>query len=275
MLRPSVLRSVGITVAVAGCCAVAAVGSASGAVPLRCSQAGNAVTCSFASTGAEQTFSVPSGVASVHVVAVGGRGYSPLGGGFGAVATADLPVVAGEVLYVEVAGDGGAGDTFGGSGGLTAEGRAGTAASLVVGAVAPQTFGLSPRLRPVRWRRDWSSLPVAVATVGRDRAPAYHNLASADPPGQPDSPAQTDTTTAAGPERRWRAAPLVKPALWAAPALSAWEDVEQTTLGLAVVAAAEESTEAEAEAEVVATPRATWLAARAGAAGRVALPHRR
>src|SRR5690242_14403470 len=64
----------------------------------------------FASTGTEQTFTVPVDVSTLHVVAIGGRGgpaylagSAPYGmGGFGSVATADLPVTAGEVLYIEV-----------------------------------------------------------------------------------------------------------------------------------------------------------------------------
>jgi hypothetical protein len=76
-------------------------------------------TATFNSTGAEQTFTVPVGVSTVHVVAVGGRGgtggLATDVGGFGAIATADLPVSAGQVLYVEVAGNGAAGYTSSGS----------------------------------------------------------------------------------------------------------------------------------------------------------------
>ncbi|MGZ6693676.1 MAG: hypothetical protein ACXVHQ_40605, partial [Solirubrobacteraceae bacterium] len=65
-----------------------------------------AVVASFASTGAEQTFVVPAGISSVHIVAVGGKGGGGnpnLGasrGGAGGVATADLAVAGGETLYV-------------------------------------------------------------------------------------------------------------------------------------------------------------------------------
>jgi Glycine rich protein len=62
-------------------------------------------TVTFQSTGAEQTFVVPAGVGTVHVLAVGGRGYS-VSGAYGAGAVADLPVSPGEVLYVEVGGNG-------------------------------------------------------------------------------------------------------------------------------------------------------------------------
>jgi hypothetical protein len=56
----------------------------------------------FAATGAEQPWSVPAGVTRIHVIAVGGAGG--LQGGLGAVATADLGVVPGSTLYVNVGG---------------------------------------------------------------------------------------------------------------------------------------------------------------------------
>jgi Divergent InlB B-repeat domain/Glycine rich protein len=63
----------------------------------------------FSYTGAEQMFTVPAGVLSLHVVAIGGAG-GPVGStsALGAQATADLSVTPGEVLYVEVGGNGGA-----------------------------------------------------------------------------------------------------------------------------------------------------------------------
>jgi hypothetical protein len=71
-----------------------------------------AATTTFAFTGTTQTFIVPSGVTSVHAVAIGGRGgtggQSGAAGGFGATATADIPVTAGQVLFIEVAGNGSA-----------------------------------------------------------------------------------------------------------------------------------------------------------------------
>src|SRR5262249_42775645 len=69
-------------------------------------------TATFNFTGAEQTFVVPNGVTAIHVDAVGGRGGMGDGGavgGFGAHATADLPVTAGQVLFVLVGGNGNAG----------------------------------------------------------------------------------------------------------------------------------------------------------------------
>lgn len=68
-----------------------------------------AETARFASTGAEQTFTVPVGVTSLQVTVVGARGGG-LFGGFGAVVRATLPVAPGQALFVEVGGSGGAGD---------------------------------------------------------------------------------------------------------------------------------------------------------------------
>jgi hypothetical protein len=70
------------------------------------------VTKSFASTGAQQEFTVPVGVSSIHVQAIGaagGTGHSigldedgPIPGGSGADVSGQLPVTAHEVLFVEV-----------------------------------------------------------------------------------------------------------------------------------------------------------------------------
>jgi hypothetical protein len=70
-----------------------------------------AVTTTFGFTGAQQTFVVPTGVTSVHVLAVGARGGNGLapGGGLGgapAEVSGDLEVLPGQTLYVEVGGVG-------------------------------------------------------------------------------------------------------------------------------------------------------------------------
>jgi Glycine rich protein len=72
-------------------------------------------TTSFASTGAEQTFTVPAGVTSIHVVAVGAAGgnFAFTTGGLGAEASADIAVTPGEALYLEVGGAGGNGNSNG------------------------------------------------------------------------------------------------------------------------------------------------------------------
>ena len=76
-----------------------------------------AVTKAFSSTGTEQTFTVPAGVYSVHVLATGGDGASTGGaGGAAAQVSGDLEVNPGETLYVEVGGNG-SGETGGFNGG--------------------------------------------------------------------------------------------------------------------------------------------------------------
>ena len=95
-----------------------AVAAACGAI----AGAARATSVVYSSTGAEQQFTVPAGVSSLHVVAVGGRGGASCvgapapAGGYGATATADLHVSAREVLYVEVGGSGGSCVPSGGGG---------------------------------------------------------------------------------------------------------------------------------------------------------------
>jgi hypothetical protein len=86
------------------------------ALPVSLSNAGAASggTKTFTFTGGEQAFSVPDGVTSLDVTAVGGKGgvgvttssYNPPGG-FGAVATGKLAVTPGQILFVEVGSNGG------------------------------------------------------------------------------------------------------------------------------------------------------------------------
>ena len=97
----------------------------------------------FTSTGAQQFFAVPDGVTNLHVVAIGGRGGRGSGpssapGGFGGVMTADLSVTPGEVLVVNVAGNGGDGGGGGqagaeGAGGFNAGGAGGRSGDLALG----------------------------------------------------------------------------------------------------------------------------------------------
>src|SRR3954451_22150220 len=89
-------------------------GLGAGALALAPAASASTIGAVYGSTGAQQTFVVPDGVTSVHVVAVGGRGgdapdVSGTGthaGGFGAVVTADLDVTGGQRLYVLVGGNG-------------------------------------------------------------------------------------------------------------------------------------------------------------------------
>jgi hypothetical protein len=83
----------------------------------------------YLSAGREQTYSVPAGVTLIRVVAVGapggagavgGNGVPAGAGGAGAQVTADVRVIPGRLLYVEVGGagaDGGGGGFNGGGGG--------------------------------------------------------------------------------------------------------------------------------------------------------------
>jgi hypothetical protein len=114
------LVTLAVAAAVAGCCAL-----------LGASQA-RAEAVTFLPTGGEQSFTVPPGVTSIHVIAIGGKGgdgvpsgsSAPGGsGGYGAMVSADLAVTPGQILYVEVGGNGadgaqgGAGGFNGGGGG--------------------------------------------------------------------------------------------------------------------------------------------------------------
>jgi hypothetical protein len=97
------------------------------ALPSNCSQDQRTVTCTFASTGAEQSLAVPSDVASVAISATGAAGGSNglLAGGGAAAAFATIAVVAGSTLYVEVGGAGTPG-TLAGAGGFNGGGAGGT-----------------------------------------------------------------------------------------------------------------------------------------------------
>ncbi|MFC4948670.1 hypothetical protein [Pseudonocardia sp. GCM10023141] len=83
-------------------------GTAWAADPCSAPSSGGVVTCSYSSTGSEQTFTVPSGVTQVQVVAVGGGGGVSVDGNTpsrGARVSGTLPgLSAGQVLYVEVGG---------------------------------------------------------------------------------------------------------------------------------------------------------------------------
>lgn len=98
-------------------------------LPNGCSVKSGRAICTYTSTE-EQIFTVPGGVSTLHVTVTGGKGGSggsgTGAGGFGATVTADLPVQAGQSLYLEVAGNGGngsagvmagAGGSNGGAGG--------------------------------------------------------------------------------------------------------------------------------------------------------------
>ncbi len=126
MQRTLQLSGRGITLGTIGALLTSAIAAASAsAVPPP------TVTETFPSTGTEQSFTVPAGVSSVRVQAIGAAGetatsthlneHSNAQGGAGADVVGQLPVTAGEVLYVEVADKGfngaGSGQGSGGAGG--------------------------------------------------------------------------------------------------------------------------------------------------------------
>jgi hypothetical protein len=102
------------------------------ALPSGCVLASTTVTCTYSSTGAEQTFTVPAGVTSVDISAVGGEGgegstFSSSGpsqgaGGFGASVSVTKAVTPGDVLYVEVGGNGTSNDAADATGGFNGGG---------------------------------------------------------------------------------------------------------------------------------------------------------
>jgi hypothetical protein len=85
-------------------------GAAEAALPAGCTQAGQTVTCAFATTGTEQTFVVPAGISSLSIAAAGaaggGGGGNSAPGGLGGTASGVVTVTPGSTLYVEVGGVG-------------------------------------------------------------------------------------------------------------------------------------------------------------------------
>jgi hypothetical protein len=100
-------------------------------LPDGCTQAsiGGTVTCTYTDTGAEQTFSVPTGVTSVDLSAVGAHGgATPFSNGAGPGGTASITaygVTPGNTLYVEVGGNGGNGASASAAGGFNGGGDGG------------------------------------------------------------------------------------------------------------------------------------------------------
>ncbi|WP_433801266.1 glycine-rich protein [Actinomycetospora sp. CA-084318] len=124
-----------LSVVVAATLTVAGAGmalAAPTALPDGCAQAGQTVTCTYAFTGGEQSFTVPTGVSSLQVVAMGGAGgESRRSGGQGASASGTVTgLPGGSVLYVEVGSPGGAGgsEVVPGPGGFNGGGAGGVRA---------------------------------------------------------------------------------------------------------------------------------------------------
>jgi hypothetical protein len=112
----------------------------------------HAATQTFSSIGAEQMLTVPAGVSSVHILAIGGGGGSSglVPGGAAAQVSADLPVIPGQLLFVEVAGNGQSAEN-GGANGFNGGGTGGLGGAGGGGAsdvrTAPGSTGLSPDSR--------------------------------------------------------------------------------------------------------------------------------
>jgi hypothetical protein len=107
-----------------------------------------ATTQIFSYTGSEQTFTVPSGVSTIHVLAIGGQGgKAGASGGSGAEVQGNLSVKPGQTLYVEVGGEGGSGSIVspgGFNGGGDGAGGGGGASDV---RTVPRSEGLFPDTR--------------------------------------------------------------------------------------------------------------------------------
>ena len=101
-------RRLAVAVMVVGLVWLLAVGQARAALPANCVAGTVSVSCTFAYTGAEQTFAVPSGATSVDVEAIGAAGGTSIFGGAvggrGAVVSGEVAVTGSSTLYVEVGG---------------------------------------------------------------------------------------------------------------------------------------------------------------------------
>src|SRR5437762_4005358 len=111
--RAAVALTGSLALAAGGLAALVVTGGAAPALAWsNCSQSGSTVTCHYAYTGAEQKFTVPAGVSSLQITAVGAPGATGAAGGIfgfsgtgGAGGTASVTVTPpASTLYVEVGG---------------------------------------------------------------------------------------------------------------------------------------------------------------------------
>jgi hypothetical protein len=133
-------RGVALLIALFSATWLTALQGTASALPSGCSVSGQTVTCAYNTQGQTAQFTVPAGLSSIQVSAVGGAGNGPgcstPCGGAGAHVTGAVPVTGGEVLNLQVAGNaatngtGGAGGGGGGCGG-------GGGASVVFGISGP------------------------------------------------------------------------------------------------------------------------------------------
>ncbi len=87
----------------------------------------------FQYTGAQQSFTVPSGVTKITVAADGASGagstFRHMKGGKGGLVKATIPVTSGETLAIFVGGEGGKSSAIGGRGGFNGGGNGGVTGS--------------------------------------------------------------------------------------------------------------------------------------------------
>ena len=107
-------------------------GAGDAAMPDNCRADGQNVRCLYTFTGSEQTFTVPTGVTEVGLMAVGGHGGNTSGavglGPAGSGTFGNAIVTGGSSLYIEVGGRGAnASDSLGGPGGYNGGGSGGSA----------------------------------------------------------------------------------------------------------------------------------------------------
>jgi hypothetical protein len=137
--RPRPGRGIRHRAAIAGVLALAGFWAWAVATPTSVFATCSSGSATFGSTGAEECYSVGAGVSEVAITAIGGNGgngYEPPfsgTGGAGAVVSGDLPVIPGEVLYVEVGASGvdeGSADFGGGGAGAYESGSGGGASDV-------------------------------------------------------------------------------------------------------------------------------------------------
>ena len=169
-------------------------------------------TAVFSSTGVEQTFTVPAGVSSVQVVATGGRGgvtaptgpSSAISGGAPARVSGVLAVTPGQVLYVEVGGDGAAGRdgsspaSFNGGGAGGRYAGAGGGASSVASASRFASLAPDPRLVIAAGGGGGAVALNSAGGIGGGPDAAGASTASGATGGRPGGPPAVSSTGGAG-----------------------------------------------------------------------------
>jgi hypothetical protein len=122
--RQRLVACAGAAIVATGMLGLASNATAATAADPHCAATSGAVTCTYSYTGAEDVFTVPTGVSSVRVTATGASGGGSTGyaGGRGAYVASMVSVQPGEHLFINVGGPGdnpnsynGGGDWLGGS----------------------------------------------------------------------------------------------------------------------------------------------------------------